>query len=423
MLCENCNEEAAPGAFFCGGCGRPLGFRRNAEAEPSEVDGLTDVPPPESSREDGPVVAAGNKALCNRCMGAYPEDELATVDGERFCGDCSSLTASRSAPQKQQPEETRFAPPRTVVMPDERASGPKGSTRRMALVLAMVVAVVGIVAAVALPGSDRIDRLLSGANDDGGEIRLAQTYVAGECFEYGMSMKLTMTMESESSFELGTQFSGDVNVDMALAGLIRIDVLSVDTSGNGRIYLGFSEFEGKISGEANGRPIDETGFNPFPDAGETSVTMTIDPYGKVMGTPEQEGPGLGEAFSPSQLFGEGLDGAPRGTVKVGDTWRGPLSIPMDAGGRKKMKVQAEYEVEGFLRYKGRSCIAISVEGSLSAYGGGFEVEGEMKGAMLIDSRSGCLVKSAMDADVEVSTSSSAGSASGKLRMSMDIDLK
>ena len=55
MLCDHCGEETTRGAFFCSGCGRPLGFKRDAEAQETGLEDLADVPPPESSREDGTV--------------------------------------------------------------------------------------------------------------------------------------------------------------------------------------------------------------------------------------------------------------------------------------------------------------------------------------------------------------------------------
>jgi hypothetical protein len=319
-------------------------------------------------------------------------------------------------------EDASFCPPRTVTIPEGLAQVGSGGARHFAIVIALMVAVVGIVAAVALPGSDRIDRLLSGVEDGDGAIGLAQTYVAGESYEYGMAMKMKVAMDGGGNLPWEGRFSG--NIEVGMAGLVRIDVLSVEPNGNGRLCLGFSGFETSFRAEAEGQQIAESGMDPLQGAGETSVTMTVDPYGKLIGTPEQDGPGLGQLGDLRQLFREGLDGAPRGKLAIGDTWKAPVSVTLDPNGRETVSVDAEYEIEGFLRYQGRSCIAISVEGSLSGdVERGFKVDGDLKGAMLIEAGTGCLVKSAMDAEVEMSMSSSAGSVSGTMILSVDVDLK
>lgn len=423
MLCDNCNEESGPGAFFCGGCGRPLGFRRSAEENTTDLEGLVDVPPPESSRESGLTGAAGKKALCGRCMGAYLEDELATVDGQQLCGDCNTRTASRSMAHSQPvEEEAQFASPRTVRLPDQNGGGAPGSNRRVALVIALVVAVVGIAAAVALPGADRIDKLISKAKDTGEAINLAQTYVAGESFEYGVTMKAEMSMEGDGQIPMLTRRSGDMDMDMS--GQVRIDVLSVEPGGNATVYMALSGFKMDVDVKVDDKKTESMSFDPLQGAGESSVTMTVDPYGKVIGEVEQDGPGLGGVVNLGQFFGQGLGGAPRGKLEVGDTWGAPATVCTGQAGGASMDVKAEYRVEGIMRYQGRSCIAISVEGSFSADAlPGADVDGDLKGAMLIDARTRCLVKSAMDAGVEISISSSSGSGSVRMSISMDLDLQ
>ena len=429
MFCDHCGETGEQGAFFCGSCGRPLGFKRSVETTLSEPAGLEDVPPPARSREETPVAGGGAKALCSRCLGAYPEAELATVDGAKFCRDCNTLTASHSTREYPSVEGGYEGDPRTVQMPDDTWKESPSSWRQMALILALVVAGVGVFAAIALPGSDRIDKLLSGVSDGEGGFRLAQTYVSGESFEYGLEMNVTCTIEAGSTSWIDDDFSGDFGMEMA--GLIRIDVLSVDSNGNGRVQLGFSGFDARI-----GSTLDDV----KPHRGlavmcrglsETTLHMTLDPYGKVIGETVSDGPPLPNEMNLDQLFRDGFAEAPRGELRVGDEWTCRTSLKMENVGPAGIGVEAEYEVVGRKNYNGRDCLVIAVEGTMSGgsgrmpsvMGADMDMDVEIKGAMFIEERSGCLVKSAMDVEMSVSISGTGGSLDMDMVMSMDVELK
>ncbi len=312
------------------------------------------------------------------------------------------------------------------MIPDDSARTSSGGFRRMALVLSLVVAVVGIVAVVALPGSSRIDRLLAGAGGGEGGFKLAQTYTLGASLEYGMVTTAKLSMNGERSGLFGNSMSGDF--DMEMAGLIRVEVIAVEENGNGRLRLNLSGFDTVFRGEQDGKPVEYTAQSPLQSLCGVPIVMTMDRYGQIVDAPEWQGNGAAGLDELNRMFASGLEEAPRGELKVGDKWSSRTAIPMN---NQSIGVEVEYEVLGRKRYLGRTCIVISMEGSLDGgagrmplqLDGSFDVEVEMRGAVLIDERDGSLVKSAMDAKVSMSASAPGVEMDVDMEMTMDVDLK
>ncbi len=429
MRCDHCGTESSKGSFFCGGCGQPIGFKPSVIVAEEESGGLPEVPPPMPSAERDEVVLPGRKALCSLCMGAYLETELAVVDGSRYCVDCNPLTATKiSAPDRGDAQSYGSDIPASRTFNPVVTETPTGS-RGLLIFAGVLVALAGIFAVVALPGSDRIDKLAGGVSvrDDG--FTLAQRYEPGTCLQYGMKISGTVQMDAEQGRLLGDVLAGDMEMDFG--GTIRIDVLSVDTDGNARVSLAMSHFEMAVTGlmTQNGQqvPLDRT--NPVGSLGETSVLLTLDPFGKPVGEVEVLKDGLGGMMDLKQVLGSGVEDAPRGELHVGDTWSSTAVVPMQGG--SGMNLKAEYEVAGFKCYEGRECIVILVEGEMNdGAGGSFMMPGmsmnasvDMKGVVLIDAEKGHLVKSAMDLDISMEAGTSEGSMSMEMKLQADVDLR
>ncbi|MEN8148992.1 MAG: hypothetical protein ABFS86_04165 [Planctomycetota bacterium] len=442
MNCEDCGAELTSGTYYCGGCGRPVGFNvlevATAEAEP----GLDEVPSPAASLERfeppaaGPEAPSGarvrGKGLCGMCMGAFPESVLSVIDGKPYCPDCSPVAARCRKPEVR--EDTPSAPEGVNAHPDV-VSGPlllhetrsgAGTKGLLAVFVLLLLAGTGA-AAFLLSGSDRIDEMMSGLDTGRNDAYLlTQSYVPGESLHYGLNCRAKI--EGEGA---GVPFlqSGDFDARIEMLGGLSVQVLKVDGENNADLAVTTGDFDLDLDFRVGGKPV-RLPVNPSDAFGEMAgktVITKVDAFGNPVGGATGDG--------MQELLNGGFGEMPDHYIRVGDTWS--ARVPLD---RAKMPGQpmalsggafvVEYRVEGFKRFRDRDCMAISMKGGLE---GVEEALGPLvkdlkcdfgiKGVAFFDVGLGRLVKIAMDVDLDFGMAGQGGGLDAEILVEMDIDLK
>ncbi len=438
MECKDCGTRNKTGAYFCSGCGRPMGFEQGVRTATEDTAGLEEVPAPGPSAEpppppeDIPARKTGGRALCSMCMGSFPETVMAVVDGRTYCPDCTPVTAHRSEPVRTGPDPFGYRAaaeyvPGSPAAPVEMRRGGK----RWALGLAgLVLLGGGIFWLVAGRGSGRIDRMLAGVDGARPDARLlVSRYREGERLDYDVRAKLDMDMDGDSG-PLGSLAAfGTVNMD--ITGTMNVDVLSVSGDGDADLRVTLSDFRVGGKAKVNGREVSITGAgNPFSGLNGTVTRMRVDAFGEPLDDPE--GPdAAGVVPGLSTVYGGRIAGVPRHELRVGDTWKrtqplhtvNGISLPGSA-------VAVEFRVEGYKKLGGRDCMVISMRGGRDGSNppslrglGKMDMDLDLAGVMFFDYEAGCMRKMAMDMDVEMSISGPSGSISAEAHMEMDIDLR
>jgi hypothetical protein len=453
MICKECGAEIAKGGFYCGGCGRPVGFD-GPTVLTSDEPGLDDVPAPTTSRETPaglgefdpsvPRSTVSGKALCSMCMGAYPETVMTVVDGKPFCPDCSPLTAQRREPEvvavdtgsEALAPQRSFERPATtgVFIPDERMGG--GGLKGLFAILVLVLLGGAGFAAFTMLGSDRIDALMKGVDDSRTDARLMiQKYEAGEEIVYEAKAKLELNADLDGAMMSG---GGSIEGSGTLYGGMRINVLGVDDRGNANLRMTFENFDLDLDVEMDGRPIG--GMLPPDLLGEVngqSFELRVDPFGDALGPPTGLAPG-GPFGSMDEFFNGMVEGVPRHELRVGDTWSATDSVPLDPTGATGLGAggfgfTANYRVEGYKRLAGRDCMVISLEGGLDGMPAGagnplmammdMDMDMTIKGVVFYDHEAGRMVKAAVDVKAEMSMSGQGNSVDLDMTLTLDVDLR
>jgi len=448
MNCEDCGAELTEGGYYCGCCGRPVGFDPGAPATTVADPGLDEVPEPAASMEapSGPAIAletpfrtrVQGKGLCSMCMGAFPDTVLSSIDGKPYCPDCSPMVGRRR--DRELGEQAGPAPGgetmgalgavEPLMFREERASG-GGAKGLVAVVILVLLAGAGF-AAYTFLGGDRIDALMSGLDTSRGDaFLLAQSYIPGESMDYQVRGDARATGDVSGGVMGGG--GGDIDLTLALTGGIRIDVLKVDEQGNAELSVTTNDFDMDVDMKINGTsmPLGGQLAGPLDELRGKTTVLEVDPFGNPVGGGTADADGMQQMMSGQ--FGE----MPRHHVKVGDTWS--ARMPLSGAGVANMppgmsmgnlSFAVKYRVEGFKRFAGRDCMVISMQGDLD--GGDsmkmpffeeFRFDMGLKGVIFYDVSIGRMVKVAMDLDLELAIASPMGGGELDLGFEMDVDLK
>ena len=435
MECRDCGSELPKGAYYCGGCGNPVGFAPQTSTMTDRA-GLDGVPEPSApveravAAEETPAGPARrlDRALCSLCMGAFPESVLSRIDGSAYCPDCSPLSARRSEPEPApaptpatSPGRT-FQPARPLLYEEEAASS--GGRKALAVVLVLLLLGAGGIAAYSFLGHSRIDKLMVGLDTGKRPAkRLYQKYSAGERLDYVLRARLDGKAKV-SGVEVLLGGGDEMTFDLAFGSDISIDVLGVDSRGNADLEMGVSglDLSGKLMLGDREMPLNQMGEGYLRTLEGTRMRSTVDPLGRPVGDP---GPGAGPL---GDLMNGSFGAMPDRPLAVGDEWNDSQTFGMPGGGGvglDAIAIRATYRVEGYKSVRGRECMVISVEGEMGSNGGpgvlDMSMDMDMEGVIFFDVAAGQVEKVAMDMTLDFSAEAPSGSVTAEFKFEMDMD--
>jgi hypothetical protein len=283
-------------------------------------------------------------------------------------------------------------------------------------------------------GKDRIDKLLSGVDAEREqEMRMLSKYRVGEDYDYDVTQEVSVMAEGVPA--AGTE----VTIGLKLGMGLRIEVLEVDSEGNGSLRFVVHDMDADVSMDLDGQEMG--GSMPLssvlPD--EVAFRLRMDPFGKPLGEAAYEDgcDGLFAGGDVQNLFLHGAESVPRHRLRVGDTWSSSERIPLGGGAMGPLlqdgvlTAKMTYRMEGYKMMAGRDCMVISAKGQFGAsdlrgVSGGLTnltLDGKVKGAVFFDPGDGVLVNQSMDFHMEMTASTVMGPVEVAADGSLDVVLK